>query len=55
MKVGWWKELAAKGYKNAHDACCHAKTLLEKIPPGHNFRNKRKDVVDAFQDAANYF
>ena len=55
MKVGWWKELGAKEYNNAHDACCHAKTMLGKIPPGHNFTNKRKDVVDAFQDADSYF
>lgn len=55
MKVGWWKELAAKEYNNAHDACCHAKTMLGKIPPGHNFTSKRKDVVDAVQDADSYF
>ena len=55
MKVGWWKELAAKEYNNAHDACCHAKTMLGKIPPGHNFTNKREEIVDAFQDADSYF
>ena len=55
MKVGWWKELAAKEYNNAHDACCHAKTMLGKILPGHNFTNKREEIVDAFQDVDSYF